>query len=190
MIKDIPYLLKNLDESFNTQLAQKKTEVREYVQGEFQRLEAEIHRLGLPEEFTENLQKVFSKLFTTLDEATDFAQTDALKNRCDVKAKEVWEKIDNFHLTERSKEAVPEGEKELPPLPSPPPVKKTVQVRVNELSKSHGLLENEADVNRYVEELRQRLLEMIKKDQQIRLLKVSNSTSLVKSKGNYWIDDG
>jgi hypothetical protein len=168
-IKDIPYMLKNLDDIFNTQLAQRKKEVRDFIQGEFQRLEAEIVRLGLAGEFAENLQQVFTKLFTILDQATDFAQTDALKSRCGEVTSKLWTKIDDFHQTELKKDSEPviEGKTE-PPLP--PPVKKTIQVRVNELSKSHSLLENEADVNRYVEELRKKLLEMIKEDQQIRLL--------------------
>jgi len=86
---------------------------------------------------------------------------------CDDKAKELWAKVDNFCQEKLVKEIIIEGEKE--PLP-PTPVKKTIQVRVNELSKSQSLLENAADVNRYVEELRKKLLEMITEDQQIRLL--------------------
>jgi hypothetical protein len=174
MIKELPYLLKNLDDVFQEPLLQRKADTRTYIEAQKAILDAEGRRLN-DVIIVNAISQEFAKLAAMLEAATDFARTDALRTLCDQVAKELWVKVDNFvPPAPPTPESAPANDAIKPEAPATPPpiVKKpvVVQVYVKEISPTNVLLQNEADVDHYLSELRRKLLGMIGAERKVRLL--------------------
>jgi G3E family GTPase len=171
LIKDIPFLLKNLRQATTEILDQEKQKIRESIQLDWQQMEPEIKNSETSPALAARVEQGFQELFKLLDEAADFQSAWHLLLRSQNLKRESLKEIDQERARGKREEKAtplskPGSGSQLPPVVYRTPK----QVAMINLNLTKTLLENEADIDQCVEELRQKLKQRLKREGSIRLI--------------------
>ncbi|MDD3888830.1 MAG: BREX system P-loop protein BrxC [Syntrophomonadaceae bacterium] len=166
-IKDIPALLAGMKNQAEVLLEQKKSAVKASIEADQAAIEKEINKEAISPTLSQEISGSFQRLFDRLDEARDFIQLDALKAQSQDLKSSSMARIDK----ERAK-PVPvthkPGGNDVPV--KPPQIKETQQVRLIEIARNKTILENEADVDEYLQSVKKELLQVLQDNKRIRLM--------------------
>ena len=183
-IRQLPMLEKKIEASIQEALSARKKEIRENLDAATKELEKELSDETFSDDFKETVLGLFNVIERTIEDAEDCALVQSQLQMINSLRVDAYRQIDlerqtiheeqqkNAYKTsaeDRDNPGTPETNpadhgREAEPKPVPPIIPQRTTEVISNISffRSRKMLENEADIEEYITELREKLLKILK----------------------------
>lgn len=171
-IKDIPELVQVLDEEINTVLETKKEEVKQKVQSDFDEVSLHANQDGVSTKTKTRIKQKYEELLNDIQNYENIYKVDAAFNRSQTLKtnllQEIERDIHNWNRQKVKEQQMKDGSDTIATVKSIP-TKQIQAVKISELI-SIKTLKTEEDVEKYVNTLKNKLIQIVKENKEIELL--------------------
>ena len=171
-IKDIPELVQVLDEEINTVLETKKEEAKQKVQSDFDEVSLHANQDGVSTKTKTRIKQKYEELLNDIQNYENIYKVDAAFNRSQTLKtnllQEIERDIHNWNRQKVKEQQMKDGSDTIATVKSIP-TKQIQAVKISELI-SIKTLKTEEDVEKYVNTLKNKLIQIVKENKEIELL--------------------